>query len=121
MSLLVQKFGGTSVGDPGKIRRVAQRIAAACAQGHAIVAVVSAMGGTTDALISLSRSLSDTPDERELDLLLSTGEQASAAALAIALRAASIDARSFSGRDAGIVTDGAHGRARILDVVPNLV
>jgi aspartate kinase len=121
MSLLVQKFGGTSVNDPDKIRRVAQRIAAARAEGYAIVAVVSAMGGTTDALISLSHSLSDMPDERELDLLLSTGEQASAAALAIALREADVDARSFSGRDAGILTDGVHGRARIVDVVPNSV
>lgn len=121
MSLLVQKFGGTSVADPDKIRRVAQRIAATRAEGHAVVAVVSAMSGATDALISLYRSLSGLPENREFDLLLSTGEQASAAALAIALHEMGVDARSLSGRDAGILTDGVHSRARIVEVVPNLV
>jgi aspartate kinase len=118
MSLLVQKYGGTSVGDPARIRAVAERVLASRADGNTVVVVVSAMGGATDALLALSRTLSGTPDQRELDVLLSTGEQTSAAALALALRDMGVPARSFTGRDAGIVTDGVHGRARIVDVVP---
>ncbi|GAA1293038.1 aspartate kinase [Saccharothrix xinjiangensis] len=115
MSLVVQKYGGTSLGDAGKISRAARRIAA---EGRSVVVVVSAMGGTTDTMLGLAHNLTDDPHGRELDLLLSTGEQASAAALAIALRELGVPARSFSGRDGGIITDGVHGSARIVDVDP---
>ncbi|MFD2350843.1 aspartate kinase [Nonomuraea ferruginea] len=115
MDLVIQKYGGTSLGDAGKIRRVARRIAAA---DGSVVAVVSAMGRTTNSMIELARDLTDTPHARELDLLLSTGEQASAAALAIALHELGVPARSFSAHDCGIITDGVHGRARIVNVDP---
>src|SRR5688500_7800269 len=103
MNLVVQKYGGTSLGDASKIRRAAQRIAA---EARSVVAVVSAMGGTTDTMFELARDLADAPHARELDLLLSTGEQASAAALALALNELGVPARSFSGYDGGIITDG---------------
>ncbi|RSM88632.1 aspartate kinase [Kibdelosporangium aridum] len=115
MNLVVQKYGGTSLGDAGKISRAARRIAA---EHRSVVAVVSAMGGTTDSILSLARDLTETPDARELDLLLSTGEQASAAALALALNELGVPARSFNGRDGGITTDGMHGCARIVNVDP---
>ncbi|MET8005329.1 aspartate kinase [Nonomuraea glycinis] len=115
MSLVIQKYGGTSLGDANKINHAAQRIAAA---DGSVVAVVSAMGGTTDAILDLARNLTDAPHARELDLLLSTGEQAAAAALAMALHELGVPARSFSGRDGGIVTDGVHGSARIVSVDP---
>jgi aspartate kinase len=115
MNLVVQKYGGTSLGDASKIRRAAQRIAA---EARSVVAVVSAMGGTTDTMFDLARDLADTPHARELDLLLSTGEQASAAALALALNELGVPARSFSGYDGGIITDGVHGCARIVNVDP---
>ncbi len=115
MNLVIQKYGGTSLGDASKISHAAQRIAAA--DGPVIV-VVSAMGGTTDSMLDLARDLTDTPHARELDLLLSTGEQASAAALALALNERGVPARSFSARDGGIITDGVHGSARIVGVDP---
>ncbi|SEK60062.1 aspartate kinase [Nonomuraea pusilla] len=115
MDLVIQKYGGTSLGDTSRIRRAARRIAAA---DGPVVAVVSAMGRTTDSLLDLARDLTDSPHARELDLLLSTGEQASAAALALALHGLGVPARSFSARDCGIVTDGVHGRARIANVDP---
>ncbi|MEV0611816.1 aspartate kinase [Nonomuraea sp. NPDC050404] len=115
MDLVIHKYGGTSLGDPNKIARAAERIAAA---DGSVVAVVSAMGRTTDTMLDLARDLTDTPHERELDLLLSTGEQASAAALALALHERGVPARSFSARDGGILTDGVHGCARIVNVDP---
>ncbi|MFD7656696.1 aspartate kinase [Actinosynnema sp. NPDC059797] len=118
MRLVVQKYGGTSLSDAGRISRAARRIAA---EDRPVVVVVSAMGGTTDTMLGLARTLTDAPHGRELDLLLSTGELASAAALAIALRELGVPARSFSGRDGGIITDGVHGCARIVDVDPTRV
>lgn len=118
MDLVIQKYGGTSLGDVDKIGHVAKRIAAA--QGP-VVAVVSAMGGTTDAMLGLARELTDNPHARELDLLLSTGEQASAAALAMALHELGVPARSFNARDGGILTDGVHGCANIVTVRPGLI
>lgn len=115
MALVIHKYGGTSLGDPSKIARAAERIAAA---DESVVAVVSAMGRTTDTMLDLARNLTDTPHERELDLLLSTGEQASAAALAMALHERGVPVRSFSARDGGIITDGVHGCARIVNVDP---
>jgi aspartate kinase len=115
MDLVIQKYGGTSLGDASKIRRAARRIAAA---DGPVVAVVSAMGRTTDSMLHLARDLTDTPHARELDLLLSTGEQASAAALALALHELGVPARSFSAHDGGIITDGVHGCARIVNVDP---
>ncbi|MGK5546810.1 aspartate kinase [Streptomyces sp. URMC 127] len=117
-TLLVQKFGGTSLAGPDRIKRAAQRIAAARDEGHQVVAVVSAMGSTTNRLLDLAGKLNGPETGRELDRLLSTGETASAAALALTLNSMGIPARSFSGREAGIVTDGAHGSARIVDVAP---
>jgi aspartate kinase len=113
MKLVVQKYGGTSLSDPAKINRAARRIAA---EGRSVVVVVSAMGRTTDTMLGLANTLTDSPPARELDLLLSTGEQASAAALAMALDELGVPARSFSGRDGGIITDGVHGSARIVSV-----
>ncbi|MBB5780233.1 aspartate kinase [Nonomuraea jabiensis] len=115
MNLVIQKYGGTSLGDVSKISHAAKRIAAA---DGSVVAVVSAMGSATDTMLDLARSLTATPHARELDLLLSTGEQASAAALALALNELGVPARSFSARDGGIITDGVHGCARIVSVDP---
>ncbi|WP_280267341.1 aspartate kinase [Nocardia wallacei] len=118
MSLVVQKYGGTSLGDAHKIRHVARRVAATVRDRQPVVVVVSAMGGTTDTLLALARTLTDDPHPRERDLLLSTGEQTSAAALALALHELGTPARSFTGRDAGITTDGVHARAHITDIDP---
>ncbi|MER6005335.1 aspartate kinase [Nonomuraea angiospora] len=115
MDLVIQKYGGTSLGDVSKISHAAKRIAAA---DGSVVAVVSAMGSATDTMLDLARNLTATPHARELDLLLSTGEQASAAALALALHELGVPARSFSARDGGIITDGVHGCARIVSVDP---
>jgi aspartate kinase len=115
MDLVIQKYGGTSLGDVSRISHAAKRIAAA---DGSVVAVVSAMGGATDTMLDLARNLTARPHARELDLLLSTGEQASAAALALALHELGVPARSFSARDGGIITDGVHGCARIVSVDP---
>ncbi len=114
MGTLVQKYGGTSVGDAEKIRRVAQRIAATHAAGNQVAVVVSAMGDTTDRLIELAESISSTPEPRELDILLSTGELVSCTLLAMALRELGEQAISMSGAQAGVRTDTAHGRATIV-------
>ena len=114
MGTLVQKYGGTSVGDAEKIRRVAQRIAATRAAGNQVAVVVSAMGDTTDRLIELAESISSTPEPRELDILLSTGELVSCTLLAMALREQGEQAISMSGAQAGVRTDTAHGRATIV-------
>jgi aspartate kinase len=116
MALLVQKFGGTSVADAGRIQAVARRIAACRDEGHDLVIVVSAMGHTTDELTGLARSISSDPPRREMDMLLATGEQISIALLAMALQALGVPAVSMTGTQAGIVTESAHGRARILEI-----
>jgi aspartate kinase len=113
MALVVQKYGGTSVGTTEKIKNVARRVARTKDAGNDVVVVISAMAGETDRLIGLAHELSEIPDEREMDLLLSSGERASAALLAIALRELGYPARSFTGRQAGFITDGAHTKARI--------
>ena len=116
MALLVQKFGGTSVADVERIQAVARRIADCRQAGNDLVIVVSAMGHTTDELTGLARAISANPPQRELDMLLSTGEQVSIALLAMALNALGVPAVSMTGPQVGIVTESAHGRARILEV-----
>jgi aspartate kinase len=116
MALLVQKYGGTSVADVTRIQAVAQRIAACRDQGHELVIVVSAMGHTTDELTGLAQAITATPPRREMDMLLATGEQVSIALLSMALHALGVPAVSMTGTQAGIVTESAHGRARILEV-----
>ena len=116
MALLVQKYGGTSVADVPRIQAVARRIAACRDQGHELVIVVSAMGHTTDELTGLARAITASPPRREMDMLLATGEQVSIALLSMALHALGVPAVSMTGTQAGIVTESAHGRARILEV-----
>ena len=110
------KFGGSSVADADKIRNVARRIAAAAESGDAVVAVVSARGKTTDGLVQLANEISDRPDPRELDMLLSTGERISCALMAMALHDLGHQAVSFTGSQAGIFTDSAHTKARIVEI-----
>ena len=116
MALVVQKYGGSSVADAERIKGVAQRIAQAQAQGNQVVVVVSAMGDTTDELLSLAYQVTGQPSERELDVLLSTGEIVSSTLLTMALRAMGYEAISLTGAQAGIRTDAAYNRARILKV-----
>ncbi len=116
MSLAVQKYGGSSVADAERIRNVARRIAARRQQGDQLVVVVSAMGDTTDRLLALAGEVTEHPEARELDLLLSTGETVSVTLVAMALHALGVDAVSLSGAQAGLRTDTVHGRARILSV-----
>ena len=116
MALLVQKFGGTSVGNVERIQAVAKRIAISKDLGHDLVIVVSAMGQTTDELTSLSKFISSNPPQREMDMLLATGEQVSIALLSMALHELGIPAVSMTGAQVGIVTESAHGRARILEI-----
>ena len=118
MALIVQKYGGSSVADAERIRNVARRIAATRDKGEQVVVVVSAMGDTTDELIELARQVSTQPSERELDVLLSTGEIVSSTLLAMALRDMGYEAISLTGAQAGIKTDTAHSRARILKIDP---
>ncbi len=116
MGLIVQKYGGSSVADAAKIRGVARRVIGTAKAGHGVVVVVSAMGKTTDGLIRLAQKITPTPPEREMDMLLATGEQVSIALLAMAIDAAGHKARSFTGEQAGIRTDAAHTRARIVGI-----
>ena len=116
MSLIVCKFGGTSVASPERIQMVAKRLIAKKQQGHDVVAVVSAMGKTTDELVGLANQINDNPPAREMDRLLSTGEQVSMTLLAMAIEARGYKAMSFTGRQAGIETDGAHAKAKIVKV-----
>ena len=116
MALLVQKFGGTSVGSVERIQAVARRIAACKEEGNDLVIVVSAMGHTTDELTAKARAISSNPPQREMDMLLATGEQVSIALLSMALHELGVPAISMTGAQVGIVTESAHGRARILDV-----
>jgi aspartate kinase len=121
MAIVVQKYGGSSVGDAEKIKNVARRIAAAREKGDEVVAVVSAMGDTTDELVELAYSDTEQPSEREFDVLLSTGEIVSSTLLAMALRAMGYEAISLSGAQAGIRTDAAYSRARIVGVDPERI
>jgi aspartate kinase len=116
MALLVQKFGGTSVADVERIQAVARRIASCREEGHELVIVVSAMGHTTDELTGLARAITADPPRREMDMLLATGEQVSIALLSMALHSQGVPAVSMTGTQAGIITESAHGRARILEV-----
>ncbi|MGH8872702.1 MAG: aspartate kinase [Acidimicrobiia bacterium] len=116
MSIVVQKFGGTSLADPARINAVADRVEATRNEGHDVVVVVSAMGGTTDQLVSLAAEVSNDPSPREMDMLLSAGERISMALLAISLNSRGIPAVSYTGSQAGILTDSSHGSAKILDI-----
>ena len=121
MALIVQKYGGTSVGSLDRMRNVAARIKRTRDAGNQVVAVVSAMSGVTDGLIKMAKDLSGNPCERELDVLLATGEQQSIALVTMALRELGIDAVSITGRQAGIHTTGSHTRGRILNMDPTLM
>jgi aspartate kinase len=121
MALIVQKFGGTSVGDPERIKNVARRVRETQQAGNKVVVVVSAMSGVTDSLIKLSRQVSDSPSEREMDVLLSTGEQTTIALLAMALQGMGTEAVSLTGAQAGIVTDGVHTKAKIFNITPKQI
>jgi aspartate kinase len=116
MALVVQKYGGTSVGDVERIRNVARRVLKSKNQGHEVVVVVSAMSGETDKLIRLAQQVTPIPDERETDVLISTGEQVSIALLAIALKDMGVDAKSYLGFQIKIATDSAFGKARITGI-----
>lgn len=116
MAVFVQKFGGTSVGDPQRIARCAARVHQRIAEGHKVVVVVSAMGHTTDELIGLANQVTNKPSRRELDMLMATGEQVSVALVAMALERLGVAATSLTGGQAGITTDGAYGRARVVRV-----
>ena len=118
MGIIVQKFGGSSVADVEKIKRVADRIAATRGRGQQVVVVVSAMGDTTDELLGLARRVSDSPARRELDMLLSVGERITMALLSMALNARDIPAVSFTGSQSGIMTTDSHNDARIVEVRP---
>ncbi|MCW2888554.1 MAG: aspartate kinase [Streptosporangiaceae bacterium] len=121
MALVVQKYGGSSVADAACVKRVAQRIVATKKAGNDVVVVVSAMGDTTDELIDLAQQISPLPPGRELDMLLTAGERISMALLAMAIANLGHEARSFTGSQAGVITDGSHGRARIIDVTPGRI
>ncbi len=116
MALIVQKYGGTSVGNADRIRNVAKRAAAARAAGNEVVVVVSAMSGETNRLLGLAHEMSAQPDERECDVLVSTGEQVTVALLAIALKESGVPAQSFLGHQVRIETDSAFGKARIRSI-----
>jgi aspartate kinase len=121
VSLVVQKYGGSSVADAACVKRVAQRIVDTKRAGHDVVVVVSAMGDTTDDLIHLAQQVSPHPPGRELDMLLTAGERISMAVLAMAISDLGVEARSFTGSQAGVITDAVHGRARIIDVTPGRI
>jgi aspartate kinase len=121
MRLIVQKYGGTSVGSPERIRNVARKILETQQQGCRVVAVISAMAGVTDNLIKLARETAPQPEERELDVLLATGEQAAIALTAMAINALGGRAISLTGAEAGILTDRAHTRAKIANITPRQI
>jgi aspartate kinase len=121
MALIVHKYGGTSVGSPERIRNVARRVAKWSRAGHQIVVVVSAMSGVTDNLIKLAKEIVSLPAEREMDMLLATGEQQTIALTAIALHSLGLKAVSLTGAQAGIVTDGVHTKAKIQNITPKQV
>ncbi len=121
MALVVQKYGGSSVANAEGIKRVAQRIVGSRKAGNSVVVVVSAMGDTTDDLRDLAHQVSPLPPGRELDMLLTAGERISMALLAMAIANLGLEGRSFTGSQAGIITDSAHGKARIIDVTPGRI
>jgi aspartate kinase len=121
VALVVQKYGGSSVADADGIKRVAQRIVATRKAGNSVVVVVSAMGDTTDDLTELANQVSPLPPGRELDMLLTAGERISMALLAMAIANLGLDGRSFTGSQAGVITDSAHGKARIIDITPGRI
>ncbi len=121
VALIVQKYGGTSVGSIERIHRVADRVVRSQREGHRIVVVLSAMSGETDRLLKLAHEATPAPDERELDMLLSTGERVTIALLAMELRGRGINARSYTGRQVGIMTDSAHTNARIARVTADRI
>ena len=121
MGLIVQKYGGSSVADAEGMKRVAARIVATKRAGNQVVVVVSAMGDTTDELIDLANQITPIPTGRELDMLLTAGERISMALLAMAISNLGHEARSFTGSQAGVITDSVHGRARIIDVTPGRI
>jgi aspartate kinase len=118
VALVVQKYGGSSVADAERIKRVAERIVGARKAGNDVVVIVSAMGDTTDELLDLAHQVSPLPPGRELDMLLTSGERISMALLAMAIHNLGYEARSYTGSQAGVITTSAHGRARIIDVTP---
>ncbi len=121
MALIVQKYGGTSVGNPDRIKKVAARVAKYREGGDQVVVVVSAMSGVTDNLIKLAKEIMPLPSEREMDMLLATGEQTTIALTAMGLHAMGVDAVSLTGAQAGIVTDGVHTKAKIQNITPKQV
>ena len=121
MALIVQKYGGTSVGSIERIHRVADRVSRTLQEGYRTVVVLSAMSGETDRLIKLAQQVTPTPDEREMDMLLSTGERVTISLLAMELRGRGINARSYTGRQVGIITDSAHTNARIARVTADRI
>ncbi|MFG3284138.1 aspartate kinase [Streptomyces sp. NPDC048111] len=121
MGLVVQKYGGSSVADAEGIKRVAKRIVEAKKNGHQVVVVVSAMGDTTDELIELAEQVSPMPAGREFDMLLTAGERISMALLAMAIKSLGHQAQSFTGSQAGVITDSVHNKARIIDVTPGRI
>jgi aspartate kinase len=121
MPVIVQKYGGTSVADAERIRAVADRVVAAKRGGHDVVVVVSAMGDTTDDLMAMAHELTPAPNARELDLLLTAGERVAMSLLSLAVNAAGYPAASYTGSQAGIITDTSHGRAKIIDIRPGRI
>lgn len=121
MAIVVQKYGGTSVGDVDRMKRVADRVSRTHRDGNQVVVVVSAMGKTTDDLVTMAARISERPPERELDILLTSGERISMSLLAMALHERGVAAKSFTGSQAGIITDAVHGKARIVDITPGRV
>jgi aspartate kinase len=121
VALVVQKYGGSSVANADGIKRVAQRIVVTRKAGHSVVVVVSAMGDTTDELHDLAKQVAPLPPARELDMLLTSGERISMALLAMAIANLGLSARSFTGSQAGVITDDVHGKARIIDVTPGRI
>ena len=116
MALIVQKYGGTSVGSPERIKNVAKRVARWKSQGHDVVVVVSAMSGETNRLIALAKDIQSQPDPRELDVMVSTGEQVTIALLSMALLEIGVPARSYTGGQVRILTDNAYTKARIVSI-----
>jgi len=121
VAVIVQKYGGTSVADTGRIRAVAERVTGAKRDGYDVVVVVSAMGDTTDELMAMAGELTHAPNPRELDLLLTAGERIAMSLLSLAINAAGFPAASYTGSQAGIITDTAHGRAKIIDIRPGRI
>ena len=121
VGLVVQKYGGSSVADADSVKRVARRIVETKRAGDDVVVIVSAMGDTTDELIDLAEQVSPTPAARELDMLLTAGERISMAVLAMAIHDLGVEARSYTGSQAGLITDSAHGKAKIIDVTPGRI